>query len=75
MDIKEQVEAALEEVRPMLIRDGGNVELIDVNSDGMVLVRLHGACSGCPSANVTLRESIQKSVMEKVPSIKGVMAI
>jgi len=73
--MKEAVEKALDEIRPMLQNDGGNVELVDVNSDGIVLVRLKGACSGCPSSTMTLKQGIEKVVMERVPGIKAVQAI
>ncbi len=75
MIIKEQVEKALEEVRPMLKRDGGDVELVGVNDEGVVLVKLRGACSGCPSATITLRQGIERVVMEKVPGVKAVQSI
>lgn len=72
---KEQVEKALEEVRPMLQRDGGDVELVGVNDQGVVLVKLRGACSGCPSATITLRQGIERVIMEKIPGVKSVQSI
>jgi len=72
---KNKVEEALNEIRPALIADGGNVELIDANADGDVLVRLQGACSGCPSASITLRMGIERTLMEKVPGVRSVQAI
>ena len=75
MSTKELVEKALDEIRPMLRKDGGDVELIDVNSEGVVLVKLQGACSGCPSSTITLRQGIEKTVIERVPGIKAVQAI
>jgi len=75
MATKEEVEKALDEVRPMLMSDGGNVELIDVNDEGVVLVKLQGSCSGCPSATITLRQGIERIVMEKVPSVTAVESI
>ncbi len=75
MIIKEHVEKALEEVRPMLQRDGGDVELVGVNEQGDVLVKLRGACSGCPSATITLRQGIERVIMEKVPGVKSVQSI
>ncbi|MDH5543148.1 MAG: NifU family protein [Nitrospinota bacterium] len=73
--MREAVEKALDEIRPMLKNDGGNVELVDVNSDGVVLVRLQGACSGCPSSTMTLKQGIERVVMERVPGVKAVQAI
>jgi Fe-S cluster biogenesis protein NfuA len=75
MTTKEEVEKALDEVRPMLKSDGGNVELIDVNDDGVVLVKLQGSCSGCPSATITLRQGIERVVKERVPSVTAVESI
>lgn len=75
MIIKEQVEKALDEVRPMLQRDGGDVDLVGVNDQGVVLVKLRGACSGCPSATITLRQGIERVIMEKVPGVKAVQSI
>jgi Fe-S cluster biogenesis protein NfuA len=73
--MKELVEKALEEVRPMLRKDGGDVELVGVNSDGVVLVKLRGACSGCPSAGMTLKNGIERAIREKVPGVKSVQSI
>ena len=72
---KNLVENALNEIRPALQADGGNVELIDVNDEGVVLVRLQGACSGCPSASMTLKMGIEKTLMEKAPGVTAVQAI
>jgi len=73
--MREEVEKALDEVRPMLQNDGGDVELIDVSEQGVVLVKLQGACSGCPSSTMTLRQGIEKTIMEKVPGVTSVQAI
>lgn len=75
MATREEVEKALDEVRPMLMSDGGNVELIDVNDQGVVLVKLQGSCSGCPSATITLKQGIEKIVMDKVPGVTAVESI
>jgi Fe-S cluster biogenesis protein NfuA len=72
---KTKVEAALDQIRPALQADGGNVEFIDANDDGVVLVRLQGACSGCPSANITLKMGIERKLMESVPGVTSVQAI
>ena len=73
--MKELIEKALDEVRPMLQKDGGDVQLVDVNADGVVLVKLRGACSGCPSASITLRQGIERVIMERVPGVKAVQSI
>jgi len=69
--MKEQVEKALDEIRPMLIRDGGNVELVSID-DGVVKVRLQGACAGCPMSQMTLRNGIERVLKEKVPAVVAV---
>jgi len=70
----EKVEAALEQIRPVLVADGGDVELVEVK-DGVVVVRLRGACSGCPMATMTLKSGIEQMLKEKVPEVKQVVAI
>jgi Fe-S cluster biogenesis protein NfuA len=73
--MKEQVEAALEQVRPALQRDGGDVELVEVSEDGVVKVRLQGACQGCPMAQMTLQMGIERILKQMVPEIKSVEAV
>ena len=72
--MREKVEEVLNDVRPMLQADGGNVELIDVN-DGIVKVRLTGACGGCPMSTLTLKMGIEKRLKERLPDIKEVIAV
>jgi Fe-S cluster biogenesis protein NfuA len=72
--MREKVEAALEQIRPALLADGGDVELVDVN-DGVVKLRLRGACSGCPMATMTLQLGIERTIKEQVPEVKEVLAI
>lgn len=72
---REQVEAALEAARPELIKHGGNVELLGVNAQGVVLVRLTGACQGCKSAGGTLHNVIEKTLKEKLPGVSSVQAV
>ncbi len=71
---KEQVEGVLDKIRPSLMRDGGNVELVDVN-DGTVQVRLTGACGGCPMATMTLKMGIEQILKREIPEIKEVVAV
>jgi len=68
------VEAALEQIRPALLADGGDVQLVDVN-DGVVTVRLRGACSGCPMAAMTLQHGIERVLKERVPEVKEVISV
>ena len=71
--MREKVEAALEKIRPMLQADGGNVELVDVK-DGIVTVRLQGACAGCPMSQMTLKNGIERVLRQEVPEVKSVAA-
>jgi len=71
-ELKAEVAAALEEVRPHLQADGGDVELIDVTEDGVVTVKLVGACGGCPMAQVTLKNGIERMLKAKVPAVTSV---
>ena len=70
--LKEKVEAVLGKVRPMLQRDGGDVELVEVRDDGVVKVRLTGACSGCPMSTMTLKNAIEETIKKEIPEIKSV---
>jgi len=70
--LKEKVEKALDEVRPVLKADGGNVELVDVTEDGVVKLRLTGACGHCPMSTYTLKMSIEKTLKARVPEVKSV---
>jgi Fe-S cluster biogenesis protein NfuA len=70
--MKEEVKKALETVRPMLQADGGDVELVDVTNDGVVKVKLKGACGCCPMSTYTLKMGIEKKLKELVPGVKKV---
>ncbi|MFC2033637.1 NifU family protein [Chloroflexota bacterium] len=72
--MQEKVEEALNKIRPMLVRDGGNVELVEV-SGGTVKVKLTGACAGCPMSTMTLKMGIEKILKEEVPEVKEVVAV
>ena len=74
MTLKEEVEKALNEIRPMLQADGGDVNLVDVE-DGIVKVRLVGACAGCPMSQMTLKQGIERVLKEKIPEVKGVESV
>ncbi len=73
-DLKERVEKSLDTIRPALMADGGDVELVDVE-DGIVKVRLQGACGTCPSALMTLKQGIEVRVKEDCPEIQEVEAV
>jgi Fe-S cluster biogenesis protein NfuA len=72
--MREKVEAVLDKIRPSLVADGGNVELIDVN-DGVVKLKLTGACAGCPMSTLTLKNGIERILKQEIPEIKGVAAV
>ncbi len=73
--LRSRVAEAINLIRPAIQQDGGDVELIDVSDDGIVKIRFHGACCGCPSANMTLYGGIRRVVCEKVPEVKQVVAV
>lgn len=70
--LKERVEEALNKVRPSLQADGGDVELVDVSEDGLVKVKLQGACAGCPMSTMTLKMGIEKIIKQNVPEVTKV---
>ena len=72
--MKEEVQAVIDKIRPMLQRDGGDVELVAVD-DGVVKVRLQGACKGCPMSQMTLKNGIEKYVKQEVPDVDRVEAV
>ncbi|HIJ57071.1 MAG TPA: NifU family protein [Deltaproteobacteria bacterium] len=73
--MKEKVEAALNKIRPMLQADGGDVELVEVGEDGLVKVRLQGACAGCPMSQMTIKNGVEKILKEQVPEVSSVEAV
>jgi len=73
--MKEAVQRAIEQIRPNLQMDGGDVELVDVSDDGVVKVKLLGACGGCPMSQMTLKMGIEKHLKKEVPQIKEVVSI
>ena len=75
MTIKENVENALQKVRPSLQADGGDVKLIDVDEDGLVKVKLMGACGGCPMSQMTLKMGIEKVLKQDVPEVTSVESV
>jgi Fe-S cluster biogenesis protein NfuA len=72
---REKVEQSLDKTRSMLRRDGGDVELVDVTSDGVVRVRLKGACGGCPMATMTLKSLIERMLKKDIPEVTSVQQV
>ena len=72
--MKEKVEAILDKIRPMLMMDGGNIELVDVK-DNEVFVHLVGACGICPSSTMTMKMGVEKMIKEEMPEIKAVTQV
>jgi len=73
--MRKEVEAAIDKIRPNLQADGGDVELVDVTNDGIVKVRLVGACAGCPMSTMTLAFGIERELKKQVPGVKKVQAV
>ena len=73
--MKAEVEKALDKIRPALQRDGGDVELVEVGADGIVKVKLTGACGGCPMATITLKQGIERILKQEVPAVKEVLSV
>ncbi|WP_026673545.1 NifU family protein [Alkalihalobacterium bogoriense] len=70
-EMVEQVQEVLDKLRPFLLRDGGDVEFVDIE-DGIVKVRLLGACGSCPSSTITLKAGIERALLEEVPGVKEI---
>lgn len=73
--MKEKVEAALAKIRPSLKADGGDVELVEVTPEGVVKVRLTGACGGCPMSQMTLKMGIERTLKQEIPEVKEVVGM
>ena len=73
--MKERIETASGKIRPSVNADGGDVELVEVTPDGVVKVRLTGACGGCPMSQMTLKNVIERALKQEVPGLKEVIAI
>lgn len=72
--MKEKVQKALDKIRPNLQADGGDVQLIDVTDDGIVKVKLLGACHGCPMAQMTLKNGIERLLKKEIPEVREVIS-
>jgi Fe-S cluster biogenesis protein NfuA len=74
--MRDKIEKVIDEqIRPGLQMDGGDIELVDVDTDGMVKVRLKGACGGCPMSQITLTMGVERKLKEEIPGVKGVVAV
>ena len=74
-DIKIRIEKALDKIRPYLVADGGNIELVDVTEEMVVKVQLIGACKGCPFSMQTMKAGVEMAIKNEVPEIKEVLDI
>ena len=72
---RDRVQAVINLIRPAVQADGGDIELVDVRADGLVQIRFHGACHGCPSSTMTLQDGIQRNLREKVPEVTRVVPV
>ena len=72
--MRERIEKALESIRPALQADGGDIQLVDV-VDGIVRVKLTGACGGCPMSQMTLKMGVERALKQQIPEIKGVESV
>ncbi|MFQ6108476.1 MAG: NifU family protein [Candidatus Aminicenantales bacterium] len=73
--MREKIKKALDEIRPYLQADGGDVELVEVTPDGVVKVRLTGACGGCPMSDMTLRMGVERQIKKRVQEVKEVVSL
>ncbi len=74
-NIIEIIEESIDEIKPFLQRDGGDIEFVELTPDNIVKVRLQGSCSGCPGAQVTLQSIVERIIKETVPEVAGVEAV
>jgi len=73
--LKAEVEKVIKEIQPSLRADGGDIELIDVDDEGIVKVRLKGACAGCPMAKMTLQMGVERYLKSRIPQVKKVISV
>ncbi len=73
--LRDKVQAVINLIRPAVQADGGDIELVDVSTDGVVQIRFHGACHGCPSSTMTLQHGIERNLREKVPEVTQVIPV
>lgn len=73
--MRERIEKALDKIRPMLMADGGNVELVEVTPEGVVKLKLTGTCGCCPMSQMTLKSGVERVLRQEVPEIKEIIAL
>jgi Fe-S cluster biogenesis protein NfuA len=73
--VRDKVQGVINLIRPAVQADGGDIELVDVNPEGVVQIRFHGACHGCPSSTMTLQHGIERNLREKVPEVTQVIPV
>lgn len=73
--VREKVAKLINLIRPAVQSDGGDLELVDITPEGIVRIRLHGACVGCPSSSITLQVGIERNLRAHVPEVRGVEAV
>jgi Fe-S cluster biogenesis protein NfuA len=73
--VREKVQTVIDLIRPAVQADGGDIELVDVSGDGVVQIRFHGACHGCPSSHMTLQTGIERNLRERVPEVTQVIPV
>jgi Fe-S cluster biogenesis protein NfuA len=73
--LRERVQTVIDLIRPSIQADGGDVELLEVTGEGDVTIRLHGACIGCPSSEITLRSGIERNLKTHVPQVRSVQSL
>ena len=73
--VRERVQGVINLIRPAVQADGGDIELVDVATDGVVQIRFHGACHGCPSSNLTLQMGIERNLRDRVPEVTRVVPV
>jgi Fe-S cluster biogenesis protein NfuA len=73
--VRDKVQGVINLIRPAVQADGGDIELVDVSAEGVVQIRFHGACHGCPSSTMTLQHGIERNLREKVPEVTQVIPV
>jgi Fe-S cluster biogenesis protein NfuA len=73
--VRERVQKVIDLIRPAVQADGGDIELVDVTGEGVVQIRFHGACHGCPSSHMTLQDGIERNLRERIPEVTQVVPV
>ena len=75
LPVRDRVQGVINLIRPAVQADGGDIELVNITKEGVVEIRLHGACHGCPSSNLTLEMGIERNLRDKIPEVTGVVPV